>query len=297
MSLAIQSRCTTVCILLFHHWVTSESLRTHGLQHDRVPCPSLSPEVCSNSCPSSWWCCPTISSSVTPFSSCLQSFPESGSFPLSQFFISASQSIGASASASVLPMNIQGWFTHNETPFSLSCLAPSSPSQLEALTPSAYAVTCGPRINPADSRHIKRATANHQVRSRLSFCSWFSRQRTVYLHDHHVSALSMLVSIFFHGFLGPTIPTSIIDDSKPWNLTFNPNSCCFPPRGLDHTFDTLAPHPFTARILLGKNWNHSNYWNKLNYLIPLDFMYWALWPWFSGSSSIFELNSCYLPPC
>ena len=72
--------------------------------------PSLSPEVCSNSCPLSWWCHPTISSSVILFSSCLQSSPASGSFPVSQFFTSGAQSIGASASASALPMNIQDWF-------------------------------------------------------------------------------------------------------------------------------------------------------------------------------------------
>ena len=81
-----------------------------GLQHARPPCPSPSPGTCSNSCPSSWWCHPTISSSVIPFSSHLQSFPESGSFPMSQFFTSGGQSIGVSASASVLPMNIQDWF-------------------------------------------------------------------------------------------------------------------------------------------------------------------------------------------
>ena len=75
-----------------------------------LPCPSLSPRVCSNSCPLNWWCHPTISSSVTPFSSCLQSFPASGSFPVSRLFTSGGQSIGASASASVLPMNIQHWF-------------------------------------------------------------------------------------------------------------------------------------------------------------------------------------------
>ena len=74
------------------------------------PCPSPTPRACSNSCPSSWWCHPTISCSVDPFSSCLQSFPTSGSFPRSQFFASGKQSIGVSASASVLPMNIQGWF-------------------------------------------------------------------------------------------------------------------------------------------------------------------------------------------
>ena len=82
----------------------------HGLQHTRLPCPSPTPEACSDSCPLSWWCHPTISSSVVPFSSCPQSFPASGSFPMSQFFASGGQSIGISASASVLPMNIQDWF-------------------------------------------------------------------------------------------------------------------------------------------------------------------------------------------
>ena len=82
------------------------TLRPQGLQHTRLPCPSPTPRACSNSCPSSQWCHPTISSSVVPFSSCLQSFPASGSFPMSQFFASGGQSIGASASASVLPMNI-----------------------------------------------------------------------------------------------------------------------------------------------------------------------------------------------
>ena len=80
------------------------------MQHARPPCPSPTPGVYSNSCPSGRWCHPTISSSVIHFSSCLQSFPASGSFPGSQFFVSGSQSIGVSASASVLLMNIQGWF-------------------------------------------------------------------------------------------------------------------------------------------------------------------------------------------
>ena len=79
-------------------------------QHARLPCPSPSPRVCSNACPLSQWCHPTTSSSVISFSSCLQSFPASGSFPVSWLFPSGGQSIGASASASVLPMNIQGWF-------------------------------------------------------------------------------------------------------------------------------------------------------------------------------------------
>ena len=83
-------------------------LQPHGLQHARLLCPSLSPGACSNSCPLSQWCHPTISSSVVPFSSCLQSFPASGSFPMSRLFTSGSRSIRALAS--VLPVNIQGWF-------------------------------------------------------------------------------------------------------------------------------------------------------------------------------------------
>ena len=86
----------------------SDSLWPHGLQHIRPPCPSPTPRVYSNSCPSRWWCHPTISSSVVPFSSRLQSFPASGSFPMSQFFALGGQSIGVSASTSVLTMNIQG---------------------------------------------------------------------------------------------------------------------------------------------------------------------------------------------
>ena len=88
--------------------VVSDSLLPHGLQHPSLPRPSPSPWVSSKSCPLSRWCHPTSSSSVTPFSSCPQPFPASGSFPMSQLFSSGDQSIGASAS--VLPMNIQGWF-------------------------------------------------------------------------------------------------------------------------------------------------------------------------------------------
>ena len=88
----------------------SDSLRPHELQYSRLPCPSLSPWVCSNSCPLSQWDLPTISSSVIPFSSCPQFLPALGSFPMSQLFTTGGQSIRASASASVLLMNIQGWF-------------------------------------------------------------------------------------------------------------------------------------------------------------------------------------------
>ena len=90
--------------------ITSDSLRPHGLQHARPPCLSPTPRVYSNSCPLSQWCHPTISSSVIPFSSCLQSFPALGSFQMSQFFASGGQSIGVSCSTSVRSMNIQDWF-------------------------------------------------------------------------------------------------------------------------------------------------------------------------------------------
>ena len=99
LSVSVQFSCSVV----------SDSLRPHGLQHTRLPCPSPTPGACSNSSLSSWWCHPTISSSVIPFS-CLQSFPASGSFLISQPFTSGGQSIGALASASVLPKNIQDWF-------------------------------------------------------------------------------------------------------------------------------------------------------------------------------------------
>ena len=94
----------------FSHTVVSHSLPLHGLQHTRPHHPSPTPGVYSNPCPLSQWCHPTISSSVIPFSSYLQSFPASGSFQISQLFVSDGQSIGVSASASVLPMNIQDWF-------------------------------------------------------------------------------------------------------------------------------------------------------------------------------------------
>ena len=89
-------------LLLFSHSVMSDTLRPHGLQHTRLPCLSPYPQVCSNSCPLSQWCHPTILSSVIPFSFCLQSFPASGSFPVSQFLASGAQSTGVSVSASVL---------------------------------------------------------------------------------------------------------------------------------------------------------------------------------------------------
>ena len=108
----------------------SDSLRPHGLQLARLPCPSPTPKTCSNSCPSSWWCHPTISSSVVPFS-CLRSFPASGSFQMSQFFPSGRQSIGTSALASVLPVNIQDWF-----PLGWTGLTPCCPRDSQESSPT-----------------------------------------------------------------------------------------------------------------------------------------------------------------
>ena len=103
-------RCLLESSVQFSCSVISDPLQPHGLQHARPPCPSPTPGVCSHLCPLSWWCHPTISSSVVPFSSCLQRFPASGCFPVSHFFTSGGPSIGVLASTSVLPMNTQGWF-------------------------------------------------------------------------------------------------------------------------------------------------------------------------------------------
>ena len=109
------------------------SLWPHGLQHTRLPCLSPSPRVCSNSCPLSQWCHPTISSSVIPLTSCLQSFSETGCFLMRQHFTSGGQSIGASASASVLSMNIQGWF-----PLGMTVWSPCSSRDSEESSPAPH---------------------------------------------------------------------------------------------------------------------------------------------------------------
>ena len=108
--LIMPTQRTSISSVQFSCSVLSNSLRPRGMLHTRLPCPSPTLRAHSNSCPSSWWCHPTISSYVVLFSSCLQSFSASGSFPMNQFFESGGQSIGVSASASVLPMNIQDWF-------------------------------------------------------------------------------------------------------------------------------------------------------------------------------------------
>ena len=111
--------------------LVSDSLRPHKLQHARPPCPSPAPGVHSNACPSSRWCHPAIPSSVVPSSSCPQSFPASGSFQMSQLFTSGGQSIWVSASASVLPMNIQDWFPLGRTGWS-----PCSPRDSQESSPT-----------------------------------------------------------------------------------------------------------------------------------------------------------------
>ena len=115
-------------LVQFSHSVVSNSLRPHRLHHARPPCPSPTPGVYSNSCPSSWWCRLTFSSSVVSFSSHLESFPALGSFLMSQFFISVDQNIGVSASASVLSVSIQGWF-----PLGWLVGSPCSPRALKSL--------------------------------------------------------------------------------------------------------------------------------------------------------------------
>ena len=107
---AYNSKHRLLWLSLFSCSVVSDSSWPHGLQHARLPCPLPSPETCSNSCPLSQWCHPTISSSVVHFSSCLQYFAVSGSLLMSQLFTSGGQIIGASTSASVFPINSQCWF-------------------------------------------------------------------------------------------------------------------------------------------------------------------------------------------
>ena len=130
--------------------VMSNSSWPNGLQHARLPYPSPTPGAFSNSCPSSWWCHTTISSSVVPFSFCLQSFPESGSFQMSQSFSLGVQSIGVSASASVLPMNIQDWFPLGLTgwsPCSLRDSQKSSPTpQFKSINSLALSFLYGPTL-------------------------------------------------------------------------------------------------------------------------------------------------------
>ena len=127
------------CYSVTQSWLNS--LQTHRLQHTRPPCLSPSPTACLNSYSLSWWCYPTISYSVIPFS-CLQSFPTSGSFPVNQLFTSGGQSIGALASASVLPVNIQGWFSSGWTGFDLLAVQGTLKSLLQHQSSKASVLLC-----------------------------------------------------------------------------------------------------------------------------------------------------------
>ena len=134
-----------VLLLLFSLSVVSNSLQPHESQHARPPCPSPTPGVHWDSCPSSQWYHPAISSSVIPFSSCLQSFPASGSFPVSRLFASGGQSVGASALASVLPKNVQNWFPPGLT----SLISLQSKSLLQHHSSKASILQCsGPLYGP-----------------------------------------------------------------------------------------------------------------------------------------------------
>ena len=127
---ALSPIAITLSSIQFSRSLVSDSLPPHEPQHTRPPCPSPTPEVHPNPCPSSQWCHPTISSSVIPFS-CPQSFPASGSFPMSQLFASGGQSIGVSASTSVLPMNTQDW-----SPLGWTGWSPFSPRDSQESSPT-----------------------------------------------------------------------------------------------------------------------------------------------------------------
>ena len=156
----------------FSHLVVSDSLRPHGLQHFRPPCPSPTPGACSDSCPSSQWCHPTILSSVDPFSSCLQSFPTSGCFLRSQFFTSGGQSIGASASASVLPMNIQDWFPLGLTGLILQSKGLSrvfSKPQFKSINSSAFSFLYSSTLDKRGEKNPKHFPSHRIISMSLVF--------------------------------------------------------------------------------------------------------------------------------
>ena len=147
---APHSGYTNFSSVQFSHSVMSDSLRLHKLQHTRPPCPSPTPRVHPKPCPLSQWCHPNISSSVFPFSSCLKSFPASGSFPMSQLFASGGQSIGVSASASVLQMNTQDWSSlgwTGQSPCSPRDSQESSPTpQFKSINSSALSFLHSPTL-------------------------------------------------------------------------------------------------------------------------------------------------------
>ena len=153
----------------FSHSVMSDSLWTRGRKHASLPCPSPTSGACSNSCPSSRWCHPTISASVIPFSFCLQSFPASGSFQMSQFFASGGQIIGVSASASDLPMNIQDWFPLGWTSWI-----------------------------SLQSKGLSRVFSNTTVQKHQFFGTQLSLWSNSHIHTWLRNFISKVMSLFFH---------------------------------------------------------------------------------------------------
>ena len=146
----------------------SDSLRPHWLQYARLPCPSPTPGAYSNSSPLSWWCHPTISSPDVLFSSCPQSFPASGSFPMSQFFVSGGQSIEVSASASVLPMNTQDWFPLGLT--GLISLQSKALSRVFSNTTVQNHQFFGAQLSLQSSSHIHTWLLDSPIPKRMKFC-------------------------------------------------------------------------------------------------------------------------------
>ena len=147
----------------------SDSLRPHGLQHTRLPCPSPTLGACSDLCQLSQWCHPTISSSVIPFSSCLQSFPASGSLPVSPFFASGGQSIRASVSASVLPMNLQGWLPLGLTGLiSLQSKGLSRAPQFKSINSSVHSLLYGSTLASTHDYYWKNHCSMKQILSSSS---------------------------------------------------------------------------------------------------------------------------------
>ena len=173
--------------------VVSNSLQLHGLQHARLPCPSSTPGAYSNSCLSSQWCHSAISSSIAPFPSCPQSFPASGSFPLSQLFTSGGQNIGDSVSASVLPMSIQGWFLLRLTGLISCCLKDSQESspapQFESISSFALFLLYGPALT---SVHDYWKVHSLDKCGPLS-AKWFLCFLTHCLHLSHLSCQEVIV--------------------------------------------------------------------------------------------------------
>ena len=169
----------SLTVLLFSHSVVSDCLQPHGLQYTRLPCPSPSPRVCSNSLPLTQWCYPTILSSVVPFSFCPQFFPASGSFLMSQLFASGGQSIGALASVSVLQMNIQDWF-----PLGLTGLIAWQSKRLSRVYSWVYIKIIESR---GWNRHLYTCVHSSIIHSsqkvemtQVSIHRWVDKQNTVY---------------------------------------------------------------------------------------------------------------------